>query len=101
MLEAVAWTPWLGVGNGRGTVFSRLLHRLRGRPLLSLQLLLQRVEEAPVGALGHEFLRRAPDHPSLLEAQRIEAHRILRVVLTPLAVDDILYGLAGVVVVGT
>ena len=25
-LEAVAWTPWLGVEDGRDTVLTRLLH---------------------------------------------------------------------------
>jgi hypothetical protein len=34
----------------------------------SLQLLLQLIEEAPVGALGDDLLRARREHPSLLEA---------------------------------
>src|SRR5215510_11592433 len=43
-------------------------------PPLPLQLLLQLIEEAPVGALGDELLRAALDHASLVQAQSIEAH---------------------------
>src|SRR6266540_4792890 len=65
-------------------------------PPLSLQLLLELVEKAPVGALGDDLLRAAFDHPRLMEAQGVEADRILRIVLPPAVVPDILHGLEGV-----
>jgi hypothetical protein len=37
--------------------------------LLILQLFLQLIEEAPVGALGDELLRTRRDHPDLVQAQ--------------------------------
>src|SRR5438309_1446031 len=51
-------------------------------PLL-LQFPFELGEEAPVGALGDKLLGAALDHPHLVQAQGIEAHRILVVVLTP------------------
>jgi hypothetical protein len=39
---------------------------------LPLQLSLQFIEEAPVGALGDELLGRALDHAGLMEAQGVE-----------------------------
>jgi hypothetical protein len=53
---------------------------------LSLQLLLQLGEEPPVGALSNELLGTALEHPGLVLAQGEEAHRILGVIFTPLAV---------------
>src|SRR5215831_9736916 len=64
-------------------------------PPLSLQLLLQLVEEAPVGALGQELLRARLEHPNLMQAQSIEPHRILGVVLTPFIVGELLHSLEG------
>src|SRR5262245_23557754 len=69
------------------------------RSPLSLQLLLQLVEEAPVGALGDNLLRGALEHPDLMEAQGVEPHGVLGVVLAPPAVRDLLHSLEGVVVV--
>src|ERR671931_1836196 len=70
-------------------------------PPLPLQFLLECIEEAPVGALGNDFLWGTRDHPGLLQAQRIETHRVLRVVLTPLAVDDIVHSFVSVVIAGS
>jgi hypothetical protein len=50
---------------------------------LSLQFLLELVEEAPVSPLGNKLLRTAFDHPELMQAQGIEAHGVLGVVLAP------------------
>src|SRR5713101_3438073 len=58
---------------------------------LLLQLLLQLGEKAPVSALGNELLRATLDHPHLVEAEGVEAHGILRVILAPLAVGEILH----------
>ena len=64
------------------------LTRLFHEPPLALHLLLQRVEKAPVGALGKELLWRRLDHAGLVQAEGIEAYRILVVVLAPLAVGS-------------
>src|SRR5687768_9122781 len=66
--------------------------------LLALQLLLQLVEEAPVGALGEDLLGSAFNHAGLVQPQGVEAHGILGVVLTPLGVRNIFHGLEGIVV---
>jgi hypothetical protein len=71
------------------------LPALQAPPPLFLQLLLQFVEEAPVGALGDDRLRGRLDHPCLVEAQGVEADGILRVVLAPSAIGDLLHGLEG------
>src|SRR5215470_6612123 len=67
-------------------------------PPLALQLLLQLVEEAPVSPLSDELLGGALDHPRLVQAQGIEADRILGVVLAPLPIRKLLNGLEGIVV---
>ena len=54
-----------------------------------LQLALQLVEEAEVGALGDDLLRARLDHARLLHAQRIEADRILGIVVSPLVVPGL------------
>src|SRR5712692_6620749 len=64
-----------------------------------LQLLLQLVEKTPVGTLGDELLWGALDHADFVEAQSVEAHRVLRVVLAPLVVRELLHRLEGGVVV--
>ena len=55
-----------------------------------LQLLLQLVEESPIGALRDQALRRRLDHARLTEPEGIEADGILRVVDAPLVVRNIL-----------
>src|SRR6266481_2727315 len=71
----------------------------RGRRRLCLQLLLQLVEGAPIGASGEDLLRARLDHPRLMEPERVEAHRIGRVVLPPPGVGDLLQGLQRIGVV--
>src|SRR5438045_288122 len=66
---------------------------------LALQLLLQFVEEAPVGALGDKLLRARLDHPGLAQAERVEAHGVLGVVLPPLAVRQFAHRLSHVLFV--
>src|SRR3990170_4842958 len=66
-------------------------------PRLPLQLLLQLVEKAPVGALGDDLLRAALDHPGLVQAEGVEAHRILGLVFPPIAVGDFSHGLESIV----
>jgi hypothetical protein len=56
------------------------------RPALLLQLLLQLVEKAPVRALSDDFQRVRLDHAHLVQAQGIEAQRILGVVFVPLEI---------------
>src|SRR5215510_2083402 len=66
---------------------------------LSLQLLLQCIEEAPVGALGHELLWGRLDHPDFVQAQGVEADRVLGAVAAPLPIGQLPHGLGGVLVV--
>src|SRR5688572_21004066 len=61
----------------------------RAPPSLSLQLLLQLVKEAPVGALLDELLRGRLDEPDFMQAQSEKAHRVFRVVLAPLAIRNL------------
>src|ERR1700674_2159916 len=68
------------------------------RITLTLQLLLQLVEEPPVGALGDQLLRARLDHARLVQAERVEADRVLGAVLAPPAVGDVLHGLQRVLV---
>src|SRR4029434_8381884 len=75
----------------------RVIGRIASCPL-SLQLLLECVEEAPVGALGDDLLGRALDQADLVQAQRIEAHRVLGIILPPAIIRELLHPLQGVVV---
>src|SRR5262245_19992379 len=70
----------------RGTAF----------PTLPLQLLLQLVEEAPVGALSEDLLRGGLDETRLAKPERIEAHRVVGIVLFPLPIRHFLQGLDSV-----
>src|SRR4029434_2691174 len=69
-----------------------------GAPL-SLQFLLQLLEEAPVGPLSDELLRARLDHADLVEAEGVKAYSILGVVLPPRDIGDLLQGLEREVVV--
>src|SRR5215471_1477735 len=74
-------------------------HRARPAPMLALQLLPELVDKPPIGVLGKELLRVARDETSFVEAERIEAQRILDAVLAPLAIrGDLLERLERVVV---
>ena len=68
-MEGVGSTPSLAAWDSRDTVLTRLLPRA---PPLSLQLLLQRGAEVPVGALGDELLGAAFGHAGLVQAQGVE-----------------------------
>src|SRR5215467_4817485 len=70
----------------------------RRQPMLALQLLLELVEEAPVGTLGEDLLRRRLDEPHLTESERIEAHGIFGVVVPPPIVVNLFHRLQRVVV---
>jgi hypothetical protein len=56
---------------------------------LSLQLLLQLIEEAPVGALGDELLWTRLDHAGFVEAQSVEAYGVLHIVGPPAVVGNL------------
>src|SRR4030095_14688226 len=71
---------------------------LQCRSSLSLQLLLQLVEEAPIGPLRDDLLGTGLDHPGLVQPEGVEAHRILWLVLAPAVVRDLLQRLEGIVV---
>ena len=68
-----------------------------GTPL-ALQLLFQFIEEAPVRTLGNELLGTALYYPGLVQAQGVEAHRILGVILAPHIVGEFLQDPQGIVV---
>lgn len=65
---------------------------------LPLQLLLQLMEEAPVGALGDDLLRARLDHAHLMEAEGIEAYAVLGIILALSAVRNVPHSLEGVFV---
>src|SRR5262249_53728296 len=67
-------------------------------PSLSLELALELVEEAPVGCVGDHFVGREFDHAGFAQPQRIEANRILGIIVTPFVVRDLLQGLQRIVV---
>src|SRR5258708_26341799 len=69
------------------------------RSTLALQLLLQFVEEPPVGALGEDLLRARLDHARFVQPESIESRRVLGIVLTPFAVRQLLHRLQRVVVI--
>src|SRR5262249_22029564 len=64
----------------------------------ALQLALELVEEAPVGALRDDLLRARLDHAGLAQAKRIETPGTLGVGAPPQRVADLFHGLEGVVV---
>src|SRR6516165_7385597 len=59
-------------------------------PSSSLELALELVEEAPVGCVGDHFVGREFDHAGFAQPQRIEANRILGIIVTPFVVRDLL-----------
>src|SRR5262245_47200320 len=63
---------------------------------LPLQLSLQLVEEAPVGTLSEDLLRGGLDEARLAKPERIEAHRVVGIVLFPLPIRHFLQGLDSV-----
>src|SRR3989442_11231769 len=67
--------------------------------LLSLQLFFQFSQKAPIRSLSNHLLWARLDHPDLIHANRVEAPRVLGIVLSPLVVVHFLNHLQGVVVV--
>src|SRR5215813_2157208 len=63
-----------------------------------LQLALELVEEAPVGAVGDDLLWARFDQTDLVQPQRVEAHGVLGVVLAPLVVGQFAQSLQRIVV---
>src|SRR5713101_4287140 len=96
-LAAVAWTPWLGAGEWEEHSAHPPVPQPWSLPL-ALQLLLQLSEKAPVRALGDDLLGGALDQAKLVEAERIEANRILGVILAPSVIGDLLQRLEGILV---
>src|SRR5215471_4809964 len=66
----------------------------------SLQLPLELVEEAPVGALRDDLTGRRLDHARLVQSQRVEPDRVLGIVLSPLSVRQLVHDLQRIVVTG-
>src|SRR6516162_6225143 len=64
----------------------------------SLQLALELVEEAPVGALRDDLTGRRLDHARLVQSQRVEPDRVLGIVVAPARVLDLLHRLQRVIV---
>src|SRR5437764_15384737 len=51
------------------------------RPGSRLQLAFQLIEEAPVGAVGEDLFRTGFDQTGLVQSQRVEAQRVLGIVI--------------------
>src|SRR6478736_7409359 len=64
----------------------------------ALQLPLQLIEEPPVGSLRDDPIRVGLDHSRLPQAQGVEAHGVLRVVVPPLCVANLVHCLQRIVV---
>src|SRR5437667_1588663 len=89
-----SWPPTL-VGKAHvARARSAARYRGLGRPTLAFQLLLRLVEESPVRAFGDQLLWAALHHPGFPQAERVEAHGLLRVVLPPAAEGDLGHRLA-------
>src|SRR5438132_6776517 len=90
-----------GTGTRASTAAAiRAIRPAAGRTLtLTFQLSLQLVEEAPVGALCDDLLGAGLDHPGFVKSESVEAHRVLRIVLPPDVIADLLHRPKGVGVV--
>src|SRR6266849_321453 len=65
------------------------IHAIVGIPFLGrsrLQLALELVQEAPIGAVGDDLLRARLDHAGFMQPQRVEAHGVLGVIFAPFVV---------------
>src|SRR5436190_7898475 len=98
------WAPlasWPGARPGAASVASatrRTTYRTASRLTSALQLLLELVDEPPVGAVRDDLLGARLDHPDLVQAQGVEADRVLGVEIAPPAVRDLLHRLQRVLV---
>src|SRR2546427_337718 len=95
-VPAIAWT-------GTRVITAAPIRAIKphaGRALtLTFQLPLQLVQEAPVGALRDDLLWAGFDHPGFVKSKGVEAHRVLRIVLPPDVIANLLHRLKGVGVV--
>src|SRR3990172_4629981 len=92
--RASPFVSWACAGTGRPATAStpRIIASDPIRRLtLSLQLLLQLVEEAPVGDLGDDLLGIRLDHADLVQAQGVIAHGVLDAVVAPAGVVQLLH----------
>src|SRR5215831_11885307 len=87
--------------SGREPISTSIANGGKAGPCASLrpQLAFQFVEEAPIGVLGDDLLRRRLDQADFMEAQRIEAERFLGIVFPPSIVGNIVERLQRAVVV--
>src|SRR5271169_4075819 len=67
-------------------------------PCSRLQLAFEFVQEAPIRAVGDNLLRARLDNTGFVQAQRVEADRVLGVVLPPIVVRDLAQCLQGIFV---
>src|ERR1700741_5603281 len=82
-------------------VFRRPRRWIIGSPPPStsrLQLAFELVEKPPIGAFGNDLLRARLDEARLAHAQRVEAHRVRSVIVSPSVVRDLVQRLEDVVV---
>src|SRR5271169_960573 len=75
-----------------------LRRRMMWTSLSRLQLALQLIEQAKIGAVGDDALRVVLDHTELMHAQCIKPDRVLGIVVAPKIVGDFGDGLQRVVV---
>src|SRR5437870_1284235 len=83
-------------GRGVGCDVSTL--EISSRNASRLQFAPQLVQKPPVGAVGDDLLRARFDQPDLMQPQRIEAQRVLGIVLPPFVVRVVGQGLQRIVV---
>src|SRR6266446_3278394 len=63
-----------------------------------LQLAFELVQEVPIRAVGDDLLRARLDHSGFMQAQRVEADRVLGVVLAPIIVWNVFQRLESVII---
>ena len=90
-------TAWTQSGHRRETISTSIADGGKAGLCASLrpQLAFQFVEEAPIGVLGDDLLRRRLDQTVFMEAQRVEADRVLGIVFAPSIVGNIVERSAG------
>src|SRR5438874_12255691 len=92
---------WPGAGPGAASVASatrRTTSRTAVRLTSAFQLLLELIDEPPVGAVRDDLLGARLDHPDLVEAQGVEADRVFGVEVPPAAIRDLPHRLQRVLI---
>src|SRR6266513_1087901 len=92
---------WPGAGPGAASVASatrRTTSRTAVRLTSAFQLLLELIDEPPVGAVRDDLLGARLDHPALGEAQGVEADRVFGVEVPPAAIRDLPHRLQRVLI---